>query len=79
MVWTDYLLMNCSVNTTLLYTDQIDTSSTKNCHLNCRKYFFSQRIINDWNNLPQEVNESDNVWTFKSKLDIYWQLIILCS
>ena len=29
------------------------------CHLNCRKYFFSQWIINDWNNLPQEVIESD--------------------
>ena len=40
------------------------------CHLNCRKYFFSQWIINDWNNLPQEVIESDNIWTFKSKLDI---------
>ena len=26
------------------------------CRLNCRKYFFLQQIINDWNNLPQEVN-----------------------
>ena len=42
----------------------------KFCHLNCRKYFFLQRIVNDWNNLPQEVIESDNVWTFKCNLDI---------
>ena len=42
------------------------------CHLNCRKHFFSQRIINDWNGLPQEIIESENVWTFKSKLDIFW-------
>ena len=30
-----------------------------------------QWTINDWNNLPQEVIESENVGTFKSKLDIY--------
>ena len=27
----------------------------------------------DLNNLPQEVMESDDVWTLKSKLDIYWK------
>ena len=43
-------------------------------HLNCRKYFFSQRIIEDWNKLPQEIIESTNIilWTFKSKLDVFW-------
>ena len=24
-------------------------------HLNCRKYFFSQRVIEEWNYLPQEI------------------------
>ena len=38
------------------------------CHLNCRKYFFSQQIINDWNNLPREVIKSDNVLTFNLNL-----------
>ena len=41
-------------------------------HLNCRKYFFSQRIIEDWNKLPKEIIESTNIWTFKSKLDVFW-------
>ena len=27
----------------------------------------------DLNNLPLEVMESDDVWTLKSKLDIYWK------
>ena len=31
------------------------------CHLNCRKHFFSQWIIHDWNSLPQEIIESVNV------------------
>ena len=30
-------------------------------HLNCRKYFFSQRIIEDWNKLLQEIIESTNM------------------
>ena len=42
-------------------------------HLNCRKHFFSQRIINDWNKLPCDIIESSNIWTFKSKLDIFWK------
>ena len=47
----------------------------KFCHLNCRKYFFSQRIINDWNSLPREIIESENIWIFKSKLDLYMETI----
>ena len=42
------------------------------CHLNVRN-FFSQRNINDWNRLPQDIIESPNVIIFKSKLDAYWQ------
>ena len=42
-------------------------------HLNCRKHFFTQRVINDWNSLPREIIETENIWIFKSKLDIFWQ------
>ena len=34
-----------------------------------RRFTFSQRIINDWNSLPNDVVTSPNVLTFKSKLD----------
>ena len=34
------------------------------CHLNVRKYTFSQRIINDWNNLPRDIIESPDVASF---------------
>ena len=27
------------------------------CHLNVRKYYFSQRIVNSWNSLPKSVRE----------------------
>ena len=34
-----------------------------------RKNFFSQRVINSWNKLPQNVIDADSVNTFKNRLD----------
>ena len=68
MVWMEYLLMDCLVTITLLL-DQVDTNCTKIFTTGNKNHL--QWIINDWNNLPQEVIKSDNVWIFKSKLDIY--------
>jgi ribonucleases P/MRP protein subunit RPP40 len=36
---------------------------------NLRKNFFSQRIVNCWNSLPQEVVEADSINCFKNRLD----------
>ena len=41
----------------------------KYCRLNVRKYFFSQRIVNFWNSLPQNVIDSASLSTFKKRLD----------
>ena len=41
-------------------------------NLNCRKYFFTQRVINHWNELPTEVINAKTVNTFKNRLDKYW-------
>ena len=38
-----------------------------------RRNAFSQRVINQWNNLPSEIVESPTLLTFKSKLDKYWE------
>ena len=40
----------------------------KQCHLDIRKYFFNQRVVNAWNNLPAEAVESTTVNAFKSHL-----------
>ena len=37
--------------------------------LDVRKYFFSQRIVNVWNNLPKGVVDADSVNSFKNRLD----------
>jgi hypothetical protein len=41
-----------------------------------RKYFFTQRIIEGWNKLPQYVVDADSINCFKNRLDefdVYWK------
>jgi len=38
-----------------------------------RKYYFTNRALNNWNSLPNHVVLSDTVNMFKSRLDKLWQ------
>ena len=38
-----------------------------------RKNSFGVRIVNIWNNLPENVVNSSNVNTFKNRLDKHWE------
>ena len=40
--------------------------------LNVRSNFFTQRVINLWNNLPKEIVSTNTVASFKAKLDKCW-------
>ena len=42
---------------------------------NTLKYqkFFTNRIINNWNNLPSDIIMSDSVNSFKNKIDHYFK------
>jgi hypothetical protein len=42
------------------------------CKLDLRKYFFSCRVVNVWNSLPNSVVLADSVNSFKAKLDKHW-------
>ena len=41
-------------------------------HYDLRKYYFSNRIISNWNSLPDSVIGSNTVAIFERKLDIFW-------
>ena len=41
------------------------------CMLDMRKYSFSQRVINEWNKLPNDCVNASNVNMFKNRIDRY--------
>ena len=41
------------------------------CRLEIRRNFFSQRVVDHWNSLPQEVIDAESVNGFKRMLDKY--------
>ena len=42
-----------------------------------RNMFFSARIINEWNNLPEEVINSRSINTFKNRFDRHVQNVTI--
>ncbi|CAG2220332.1 unnamed protein product [Mytilus edulis] len=46
------------------------------CNTSFRLRHFSQRIINDWNNLPVEVISSKTVEAFKISIDRHWESVM---
>jgi len=41
-------------------------------HYDLRKHFFTARIVNIWNSLPNSVVDVNSVNTFKARLDKFW-------
>ena len=41
------------------------------CRLDMRKYSFSQRVINEWNKLPNDCVNASGVNMFKNRIDRY--------
>ena len=39
------------------------------CNLDLRKYFFSERVLNRWNSLGDDVISSDSLNVFKNRLE----------
>ena len=42
---------------------------SRSTQLDVRRYFFSQRVVNEWNALPTYVKHARNVNDFKNKYD----------
>ena len=41
--------------------------------LQIRQHYFSHRVLNDWNNLPDSVIRAKTVNQFKNGLDLHWK------
>ena len=40
----------------------------QSCRLDVRKYFFANRVVNDWNSLPPNVVNAETINQFKDRL-----------
>ena len=49
----------------------------RHCRLDSKKFFFSQRVVNSWNSLPQHIVEAPSINSFKKRLDDYYQHMCL--
>ena len=45
----------------------------RHCRLDTRKFFFSQRVVNSWNSLPEYVVEAPSLNSFKKLLDDHYK------
>ena len=46
--------------------------ATTGAHKDCRKYFFANRVIQEWNRLPQSVVSAGDSYNFRLLLDAFW-------
>ena len=47
--------------------------SKQRASIDVRKFFFSQRVVNEWNLLPQDVVDATSVSQLKNRLDKFRQ------
>ena len=52
-------------------TDYPRNIVAQRCKLDIRKYFFTNRVVEPWNDLPCEIKDAPNVNSFKHKLKRY--------
>ena len=61
----DHLFTTSSVTTTRGHSAKIEKHR---CQLDLRRHFFSQRVINKWNLLPQHAIDAGSINSFKNRL-----------
>ena len=67
--WFERVQTNRNISTRLTSCDL--NLVNQRSHLDIRKNFFSNRVVNSWNKLPTEVKRAPNLISFKSLYDEY--------
>ena len=66
------LFFDMAINKICTRGHSLKLNKTHN-RLDIRKYSFSQRVINNWNSLPESVGSAESLNLFKNKLDEHWK------
>ena len=65
------LIGTCSSNLKKAVEPEDTTLVKEQCRLDMRKYSFSQRVINEWNKLPNDCVNASSVNMFKNRIYRY--------
>jgi ribonuclease P/MRP protein subunit RPP40 len=77
-----YLHNKYNVNSNQLLTQINNNSRTRGhslkldkrgCNSTLREHFFTMRVVNKWNSLPEEIGMVSTTNSFKNRLDRYWK------
>ena len=69
----DSMFTRFTYNNTRCHTMKLEK---KHVHLDSRKYFFTQRVIDYWNALPQTAIDAESINHFKDQLNVHLYNII---
>ena len=69
----DSMFTRFRYNNTRCHTMKLEK---KHVHLDSRKYFFTQRVIDNWNALPQTAIDAESINHFKDQLNVHLYNII---
>ena len=69
---TAHPLLNINHSTSCLRGHPLKLIKNRAIH-DYRKFFFTFRVIDTWNNLPQDVVLASSVNCFKNRLDKFWE------
>jgi len=50
------------------------STTVRHHRVELRKFYFTNRVVDAWNSLPNRIVMANSTNTFKHRLDIYWQL-----
>ena len=63
---SELFVMDLNVKATRGHTAKLEKPS---CMRDCRKYFFSHRVVGRWNSLGQKTVDAPSINAFKGRLD----------
>ena len=62
----------CKILEHIIFTGTSLKLEKRRCQTTMRQHCFSNRVINNWNSLPESIISAPTVNSFKSKLDQHW-------
>lgn len=72
-LYDEEVKLNLPINSNITRGHQYKLFKQRTHNIDTRKYCFTNRVVDAWNSLPEDVVNSDTLNTFKNRLDKHWR------